>query len=67
MDSRGWERAVGYGKRSLVETAMFRYKLLIGPTRRARKFAAQQAEARVACSVLHRMTHLGSPISQRVR
>src|SRR5206468_2320688 len=24
---RGWEKAVGYGKRSLVETAMFRYKV----------------------------------------
>jgi hypothetical protein len=64
---RGWERAVGYGQRSLVETAMFRYKALIGPTLRARKFAAQQVEARVACSVINRMTQLGRPISQRVR
>jgi hypothetical protein len=58
---------VGYGKRSLVETAMFRYKALIGPTLRSRKFAAQQVEARVACSVINRMTELGMPISQRVR
>jgi Transposase DDE domain len=64
---RGGEKAVGYGKRALVETAMFRYKLLIGPTLRARKFAAQEAEARVACSVLNRMTPLGRPISQRVQ
>jgi hypothetical protein len=63
----GWQKAVGYGKRALVETAMFRYKTLIGPTLRARKFAAQQVEARVACSVLNRMTQLGRPISQRVR
>jgi hypothetical protein len=33
----GWQKAVGYGKRSLVETGMFRYKTLIGPTLRARK------------------------------
>jgi hypothetical protein len=58
---------VGYGKRSLVETAMFRYKALIGPTLRARKFVAQQVEARVACSVINRMTQLGRPLSQRVR
>jgi hypothetical protein len=64
---RGWERAVGYGQRSLVETAMFRYKTLIGPALRARRFAAQQVEARVACSVINRMTELGMPISQRVR
>jgi Transposase DDE domain len=64
---RGWERAVGYGQRSLVETGMFRYKTLIGPTLRARKFAAQQVEARVACSVMNRLTQLGMPLSQRVR
>ena len=64
---RSGEKAVGYGKRSLVETAMFPYKTLIGPTLRARKFAAQQVEARLACSVINRMTELGMPISQRVR
>jgi Transposase DDE domain len=64
---RSWQKVVGYGKRSLVETGMFRYKTLIGPTLRARKLAAQQVEARVACSVINRMTQLGMPISQRVR
>jgi Transposase DDE domain len=64
---RGGEKAVGYGKRSLVETAMFRYKVLIGPTLRARKQAAQKSEARIACVVINRMTQLGMPISQRVR
>jgi hypothetical protein len=64
---RGWQKAVGYGRRALVETAMFRYKTLIGPTLRARKFEAQQVEARVASSMINRMTQLGMPISQRVR
>ena len=41
---RGWQKAVGFGKRSLVETAMFRYKTLIGPTLRARKFAASRSK-----------------------
>jgi hypothetical protein len=63
---RGWQKAVGYGKRSLVETAMFRYKTLIGPTLHARKFAPQKAEAHVACSVINRMTQLGMPVSRRV-
>ena len=43
---RSWEKAVGYGKRSLVETAMFRYKALIGPRLRARTLATQKVEAR---------------------
>src|SRR3954452_17246047 len=64
---RAWQKAVGYGKRSLVETAMFRYKTLIGPTLRSRKFAAQKSEARMACAVMNRMTQLGMPLSQRVR
>jgi hypothetical protein len=63
----GWQKAVGYGKRSLVETGMFRYQTLIGPTLRARELAAQRVEARVARSVINRMTQLGMPVSQRVR
>ena len=64
---RGWQRAVDYERRSLVETAMFRYKALIGPTLRARTLTAQKTEARVACSVLNRRTQLGRPISQPVQ
>ena len=64
---RGWRKAVGYGKRSLVETAMFRYKTLIGPTRRARTFSAQKREAQMACVVINRMTQRGMPLSQRIR
>jgi Transposase DDE domain len=63
---RGWQKAVGYGKRALVETAMFRYKTLIGPTLRARSLAAQKTESQIACSVINRMTQLGMPASQRV-
>src|SRR3954463_5391234 len=63
---RGWERAVSYRQRSLVETTMFRYKTLIGPTLRARTLPAQRTEAHVACSVINRMTQLGMPLSQRV-
>jgi Transposase DDE domain len=62
----GWQRAVGYGKRSLGETAVFRYKTIIGRGLRARTPPAQKTEARVACSVLNRMTRLGMPVSQRI-
>ncbi len=62
----GWQRAVGYGKRSLGETAVFRYKAIIGRGLRARTLPAQKTEARVACSALNRMTRLGMPVSQRI-
>ena len=60
-----WQKAVGYGRRSLGETVMFRYKAIIGRGLRARTLSSQKTEARVACSVLNRMTRLGRPVSQR--
>ena len=62
----GWQKAVNYGRRSHAETAMFRYKAIIGSSLRARTLPAQKTEAKVACSVLNRMTKLGMPASQRV-
>ena len=62
----GWQTAVGYGRRALGETTMFRYKTVIGPGLRARTLPAQKTEARVGCSVLNRMTRLGMPVSQRI-
>jgi Transposase DDE domain len=62
----GWQKAVGYGRRSLGETAVSRYKAIIGRGLRARTLPAQKAEARAACSVLNRMARLGMPVSQRI-
>jgi hypothetical protein len=61
----GWQRAVGYGRRSLGETAVFRYKAVVGRRLRARTLPGQKTEAKVGCSVLNRMTRLGMPVSQR--
>jgi hypothetical protein len=61
----GWQRATGYGCRSLVETAMFRYKTLIGRRLRARSLPGQKAETRTGCAVINRMTRRGMPISSR--
>ena len=62
----GWQKAVGYGQRSLGETAMFRYKAIIGRRLRARTLSSQKTEARAGCAVLNRMTRLGMPASQRI-
>jgi hypothetical protein len=60
-----WKVATDYGQRSLVETTMGRYKLLIGPRLRARGFAAQQTEAAIGVAVLNRMLAAGRPDSVR--
>jgi hypothetical protein len=63
----GWQKAVGYGRRSLGETAVFRYKAIIGRGLRARTLPAQKIETRAACSVLNRMTRLGMPVGTAAR
>jgi hypothetical protein len=44
---------------------MFRYQTLIDRSLHARSLSAQKAEARTACKVINRMTHLGMPTSVR--
>jgi hypothetical protein len=61
-----WQKATGYGRRSLAETAVGRYKALIGPRLRARGLPAQQGEAAIAVGVLNRMIRTAKPISVRV-
>jgi hypothetical protein len=60
-----WQKATDYGKRSLVETTMGRYKALIGPRLRARGFAAQRTEAAIGVAVLNQMLVAGRPDSVR--
>ena len=62
----GWQKATGYGRRSLVETAIGRYKHLIGSTLRARSLATQQGEVAIAVRALNRMINVGKPLSIRV-
>jgi len=60
---RRWHIASGYSQRSLVETAMFRFKHIVGREFRARSWGGQQTEARLGCCILNRMTALGMPDS----
>jgi hypothetical protein len=62
----GWQKATGYGRRNLVETAIGRYKHLIGSTLRARSLAAQQGEVAIAVRALNRMIDVAKPLSVRV-
>ena len=63
---RQWKRESGYHRRSLAETAFFRFKTLFGPTLRARGFAQQATELFIKTAALNRMTHLGMPDSYRI-
>lgn len=64
--SKKWKQKMGYHRRSLAETAMFRIKTLFGNKLKARLFESQAVEAFVRCIVLNRMTSLGLPESYPV-
>jgi hypothetical protein len=61
----GWQKATGYGRRSLVETTMGRYKGILGPKLRARSSSGQETEVRLGVAVLNRMLQAGKPDSIR--
>lgn len=61
-----WKAETGYHRRSLAETAMLRYKTIIGPALKARSLQNQKAEAAVAVRCINRFTALGMPISLRM-
>ncbi|MHA6646386.1 IS5 family transposase [Mesorhizobium sp. A623] len=62
-----WQAATSYGKRSLVETAIGRYKSIIGSRLRARSFRTQQTEVAIGCAVLNRMLACARPKSVRYK
>ena len=60
-----WQKATGYGRRSLIETAIGRCKHIIGSTLRARSNDGQGGEVAIAVHVLDRMIRIAKPISVR--
>ena len=63
----GWQRRSGYNRRSLIETAIYRYKTIIGRRLCARSLLTQRTEAKIGCNALNRMTRLGMPVTVRTR
>ena len=61
-----WQQATGYGRRSLADTAVGRYKAIIGPKLRARLLPAQQGGVATAAEALNRMIRAANPVSTRV-
>ncbi|MCW2239289.1 hypothetical protein M2351_003919 [Azospirillum canadense] len=62
----GWQRETGYGKRSKAETAMARYKRILGGQLHARTLPGQQAEAAIGVTILNRMSDQARPNSVRI-
>ena len=54
-----WKKLKGYHKRSLVETAFYRWKQLLGSNLKSRKLENQIVESNIKCQILNQM-RLGS-------
>lgn len=61
-----WKQESSYHRRSLSETAMFRFKTIFGPELYSRKLKSQQTEAAVKILCLNKMTGIGMPVSQKI-
>ena len=61
-----WKLESHYHRRSLSETAMFRFKQIFTDKLQSRKQENQFQEMIIKCAALNRMTHLGMPDSYLV-
>ncbi len=56
-----WKKLKNYHRRSLSETAMFRFKCLFGDQLTSHRFENQKAEVWAKCIAINRMNSLGMP------
>jgi DDE family transposase len=56
-----WKKEIGYHRRSLAETAMFRFKCCFGDKLKNRELPNQRTEARIRSRILNHFTQLGMP------
>ncbi|MCB1111325.1 MAG: IS5 family transposase [Chlamydiales bacterium] len=63
---KAWKKEVGYHKRSLVETAMYRIKTVFRDKLTSRNPKNQSTEVFIKCAALNRMTAFGMPESYRL-
>lgn len=66
IGAKAWKVETGYHRRSLAETAMARYKSIIGPNLRSRNRATQITEAAVAIRCINTLTTLGMPKAAKI-
>jgi len=60
---KAWKESIGYHRRSLAETAMYRMKAAFGDRLKNRKPPNQKTEAALRCKLLNWFVILGMPMS----
>lgn len=55
VGKKQWKKRTGYSRRSLAETAMYRFKTLLGENLCSRQISNQISEAAIKCKILNMM------------
>jgi endonuclease YncB( thermonuclease family) len=63
---KAWKKISGYHRRSLVETHMFRQKVILGERLHSRCLKNQKIEASLRANILNRMAAIGMPKSCKI-
>jgi hypothetical protein len=61
LGRKRWKEEIGYHRRSLSETVMYRIKCCFGNRLKNRELPNQQTEARLRSKILNHFTRLGLP------
>ncbi|MDX8430593.1 MAG: hypothetical protein SNF33_03975 [Candidatus Algichlamydia australiensis] len=56
-----WKKLIGYHRRSMAETAMYRFKTIFGDKLKTRKLKNQRAEAYAKSVAMNKISSLGMP------
>lgn len=60
-----WKTKNNYGRRNRVENTFYRLKTIFGRQFSSRIWDNQEAESKIICDLLNKMTHLGMPITEK--
>ena len=61
-----WESKNNYGRRNRVENTFYRLKTIFNRQLISRTWKNQEAESKLICDLLNKMTSLGMPKAQKV-
>jgi IS5 family transposase len=62
MGRKRWKKRTHYHRRSLSETAMYRYKVTFGPALAAREMKNQKVEAAIKIKALNKLREIATPV-----
>jgi Transposase DDE domain len=67
LGRKNWKKKVGYHRRSIVETTMYRFKNTFGDKLTSRVLIQQEIEVKIKCKALNKMAKIGMPITVRLK